>query len=122
MSPGLTSDRGAAIGSLAATSLSSGIGPAAVNSASSGSVFANGQAVATNQFGTAGGLGSGAATAASKATGASAADVLTAISGTGTATGNFNNAGAAAFASPPNVLGVNGNTFVGTGNGIVPFP
>jgi hypothetical protein len=115
ISPGSTGGRGEAIGSLTATSVGSGIGPAAVNSASSGNVFAEGQVVATNQFGIAGGLGSGAATAASKTTG------IGAISGTVKVTGNFNNEGAAAFATPPNVLGVNRNTFVGaTGNRFVP--
>jgi hypothetical protein len=115
LSPELTGGRADAIGTLTATSLGSGTGPAAVNSASNGNVFAGGQAVAANQFGRAGGLGSGVATAASTATGASVDDPLAAISGTGTATGNFNNAGAAAFATPPNVLGVSGNSFVGGG-------
>jgi hypothetical protein len=113
LSPGLTGGRADAIGSLTVTSLGTGTGPAALNSANSGNVFAGGQAVATNPFGSAGGLGSGAATAASTATGASAADLLAAISGTGTATGNFDNSGAAAFAVPPNVLGATGNIFVG---------
>jgi hypothetical protein len=79
----------------------------------SGNVFAGSQAIATNPFDSAGGLGSGAATAASTATGASVDDLLAAISCTGTATGNFNNAGAAAFAVPPNVFGATGNSFVG---------
>jgi hypothetical protein len=43
--------------------------------------------------------GSGAATAASTATGAIVDNLLAAISSTGTATENFNNAGAAAFAT-----------------------
>jgi hypothetical protein len=113
LSPGLTGRRDGAIGTLTVTSTGTGTGPFSVNSANDVNVFAGGQAVATNPFGSAGGLGSGAATAASTATGASVDDLLAAISCTGTATGNFNNAGAAAFAVPPNVFGATGNSFVG---------
>jgi hypothetical protein len=113
LSSGLTGGRGVAIGSLTVTSTGSGTGPSAVNSANSGNVFAGGQAIATNLFGSTGGLGSGAATAASTATGASVDDLLAAISGTDTATGKFKNGGAAAFVVPPNVFGATGKTFVG---------
>jgi hypothetical protein len=84
-----------------------------LNSSNSGNIFAGGQAVATNPFGSAGGLGSGVATATSAAKGTSSADLLAAIAATGTATGNFNNGGAAAFAVPPNAFGATGNSFVG---------
>jgi hypothetical protein len=126
LSPGLTGGRAGVIGTLTVTSTGTGTGTSSVDSANSGNVFAGGQAIATNPFGTAGGLGSGAATAASTATGESADDLLAAISGTGTATGNFNNAGAAAFAVPPNVFGATGNSFVGgsplTANTIFTIP
>jgi hypothetical protein len=72
LSPGLTSERAGAIGSLTVTSTGTGTGPSSVDSANSGNVFAGGQAIAANPFGSAGGLGSGAAVAASTATGASA--------------------------------------------------
>jgi hypothetical protein len=113
LSPGLTGGRAGGIGSLTVTSAGTGTGPSSVYSANSGNVFAGGQAIAANLFGSAGGLSSGAATAASTATGASSDDLLAALSGTGTATGNFENAGAAAFAISPDVFGATGNSFVG---------
>jgi hypothetical protein len=44
------------------------------------------------------------------------ADLMAVVSG---ATGTFNNGGAGAFAVPPNVLGVTGNSVVGGGSPLI---
>jgi hypothetical protein len=106
--PGLTGGRGAGIGTLSASSTGTGTGPTFTSSLNNANVFAGGQAVAANQFGSAGGLGSGASTVASL--GGTTANLMGGPTvGTGTATGNFNNAGVGAFIVPPNVLGATGS-------------
>jgi hypothetical protein len=101
VSPGLTGGRAGATGIVTVESVGIGNGPSSVNSANTANIFSGSKVVAANQFGSAGGLGSGIATAASLATGLNAGDPLGVTMGTGTATGNFDNSGSAAFALPP---------------------
>jgi hypothetical protein len=117
VSPGLTGGRAGATGVVTVNSFGTGNGPSSVNSVNNGNIFADSQVIAANQLGAAGGLGSGVATAGSLATGATALDLMGVITGTGMATGNFNNAGAGAFANPTTNFGATGNSLVGnTGN------
>jgi hypothetical protein len=100
LSPAATGGLGGGSGTLTVTSTGTGTGPASVSSANSGTIFGSGEAQAANQFGRAGGAGSGVVTGASSAIGTSEVDPLAAISSTGEATANFGNSGAGAFASP----------------------
>jgi hypothetical protein len=125
-SAGFTGGGADSTGTVTVSSIGTGTGPSALNSVNSANIFSGGQVVATNVFGSAGGLGSGATSAASFATGTTAADPLAIVTGTGIATGNFNNAGAGAFtvpssAVPPtNVLGATGNNAVFNSLGATP--
>jgi hypothetical protein len=117
VSPGLTGGRAGATGVVTVNSFGTGNGPSSVNSVNNGNIFSGSQVIAANQLGAAGGLGSGVATAGSLATGATALDPMGAVTGTGMATGNFNNAGAGAFANPTTTFGATGNSLIGnTGN------
>jgi hypothetical protein len=113
LSPALTGGRASALGTVITTNTATGTGPSIVSSGNTANVFSGGQAQAANQFGSAGGLGSGASNVASGASGTSAVDPLALLSGTGTATGTFSNQGAGVFAVPPFVVGTSGNNFVG---------
>lgn len=117
VSPGLTGGRAGSTGVVTVNSSGTGNGPSSVNSVNDGNIFADSQVIAANQLGAAGGQSSGAATAGSLATGATALDLMGVVKGTGMATGNFNNAGAGGFANPTTTFGATGNSLVGnTGN------
>jgi hypothetical protein len=113
ISPSLTGGLGGGSGSLTVTSTGTGTGPTSVSSENSGNIFGGGQAMAANQFGSAGGMGSGVSTAASSAKGTSAMDLLAEVASTGKATGTFDNSGGGAFASPGSQSAVTGNSLVG---------
>jgi hypothetical protein len=77
-----------------ADNVASGVG----SSGGEATNFGGGSGSATNFFGTAGGLGSGAGTGAAAAAGITEMDATNAIfTGTGGATGNFNNQGSGVF-------------------------
>lgn len=110
VSPGLTGGRAGATGTVTVNSFGAGNGPSSVNSVNDANIFSGSQVIAANQFGAAGGQGSGVATAGSLANGVTAMDLTGAITGIGMATANFNNAGGGAFANPTSALGTTGNS------------